>query len=160
MFNGRVGRKAYLLGQTLVFGPLIILSVLFAIFNIILTFAGSADRPHSTEISSPEQIRLAPPSEVPPDMGLMAVQSVANLIFFLVFILCTIWLLIGILPSFSLNVKRLHDFGQSGWWTVLMMIPYVNLIFGLVLVFVPGDKKSNTYGAPAKKQTFRNLLFG
>lgn len=47
--------------------------------------------------------------------------------------------------------RRLNDLDQSGWWGVLMIIPFINFFFGLYLVFAPGTKGSNSFGpAPCK----------
>ena len=50
----------------------------------------------------------------------------------------------GVLQS----IKRLHDFGWSGWWWLLSFVPFINFILGLAMLFVPGDRASNAYGAP------------
>jgi uncharacterized membrane protein YhaH (DUF805 family) len=47
---------------------------------------------------------------------------------------------------FILAIRRLHDFEASGWWSLLGLLPFVNLIFGLVLLFKPGTDGRNTYG--------------
>ncbi|UFH49845.1 DUF805 domain-containing protein [Pseudomonas sp. KNUC1026] len=44
--------------------------------------------------------------------------------------------------------QRVHDLGWSAWTLLLMIIPLVNVIFGLVLVFMPGNKDANRFGAP------------
>jgi uncharacterized membrane protein YhaH (DUF805 family) len=50
--------------------------------------------------------------------------------------------------------RRLNDLDQSGWWGILMIIPFINFFFGLYLVFAPGTKGSNSYGpAPCKNST-------
>jgi uncharacterized membrane protein YhaH (DUF805 family) len=50
--------------------------------------------------------------------------------------------------SFALVIKRLHDYDYNGWWSLLNLIPLVNLIFGLFLLFYPGTKGSNRFGPP------------
>lgn len=45
----------------------------------------------------------------------------------------------------SLYVRRLHDFGLSGWWTVLFLIPYLGALFVLPLFVVPGTKGGNRF---------------
>ena len=45
-------------------------------------------------------------------------------------------------------VKRLHDIGQSRWFAVFAIIPLINLLFFLLLLCVPGVKKTNMYGKP------------
>ncbi|MGW8390374.1 DUF805 domain-containing protein [Pseudoduganella sp. HUAS MS19] len=50
--------------------------------------------------------------------------------------------------------RRLHDMGKSGWLSILAIIPLVQIIVGLWLLFGPGDEGANEYGpAPAKNTT-------
>jgi uncharacterized membrane protein YhaH (DUF805 family) len=51
----------------------------------------------------------------------------------------------GILASFP-QVKRLHDLNMSGWFYWLSLIPLVNLIFGLYMLFARGTVGPNRYG--------------
>src|SRR5262245_9838734 len=46
--------------------------------------------------------------------------------------------------SFLLTIQRCHDFDMSGWLSLLVLIPFVNLIFW----FIPGTKGVNRWGAP------------
>jgi uncharacterized membrane protein YhaH (DUF805 family) len=50
--------------------------------------------------------------------------------------------------------RRLHDLDTSGWMALLMLVPLVNAIFGLWLVFGGGTKGSNRFGpAPSANTT-------
>jgi uncharacterized membrane protein YhaH (DUF805 family) len=42
-----------------------------------------------------------------------------------------------IIPLLALGARRLHDIGRSGWWQLLLMIPFINLCLVLVMLFVP-----------------------
>jgi uncharacterized membrane protein YhaH (DUF805 family) len=44
--------------------------------------------------------------------------------------------------SFMLAIKRSHDFNASGWASLLILLPLVNLIF----LFVPGTDGPNRFG--------------
>jgi uncharacterized membrane protein YhaH (DUF805 family) len=44
------------------------------------------------------------------------------------------------------GVKRLHDFDQSGWLYLLMIVPLVSFIMLLVLLFMSGSSGQNRYG--------------
>ena len=46
-----------------------------------------------------------------------------------------------------LAVLRCHDCNQSGWWSLLLWLPAVNLIVAAVLVCAAGTEGSNAYGA-------------
>lgn len=43
--------------------------------------------------------------------------------------------------------SRLHDMNVTGWVYLVNFIPYVNIIFSLAVLFVPGTKGPNQYGA-------------
>ena len=45
-------------------------------------------------------------------------------------------------------VSRLHDLGWPGWVVLLAFVPLVDVLFFLVLLTVPGQKKTNAYGEP------------
>lgn len=50
--------------------------------------------------------------------------------------------------------RRFHDMGKSGWLSILAIIPLVQIVVGLWLLFGPGDEGANEYGpAPAKNTT-------
>lgn len=44
--------------------------------------------------------------------------------------------------GFTLSIRRAHDFNKSGWWSLLSLVPLVNLLF----LFVPGTDGENSYG--------------
>lgn len=46
--------------------------------------------------------------------------------------------------AFMVAIQRAHDFNSSGWLSLLILVPFVSLIF----LFIPGTKGENTYGAP------------
>lgn len=47
---------------------------------------------------------------------------------------------------FILAIRRLNDLGQPGWWSLLQLIPFVNLIFYLWLIFARGNDGDNAHG--------------
>ena len=50
--------------------------------------------------------------------------------------------------------RRLNDLGKTGWLSLLMLVPLVNIGVGLWLLFGEGDHGSNEYGpAPAPNTT-------
>lgn len=42
--------------------------------------------------------------------------------------------------------RRLNDLDRSGWWLLLNLVPIVNLLLSLYLVFFPGTQGSNNWG--------------
>lgn len=49
--------------------------------------------------------------------------------------------------------RRLHDLDQSGWLSLLVIVPFINFFFGLYLLFAPGTEGSNSYGPAPSKQS-------
>ena len=51
------------------------------------------------------------------------------------------------------GIKRLHDRGKSGWWLLLVLVPWVGPLRALIeLGCLPGDPQDNDYG-PAPGDT-------
>lgn len=44
--------------------------------------------------------------------------------------------------------RRLNDMGRTGWWGLMLLVPLLNLIATLWLVFGKGDDGVNAYGPP------------
>ncbi len=58
--------------------------------------------------------------------------------------------IIGIMISIatlSLIVRRLHDLNKSGWFALILLIPFVNFLFSLYLWLEKGTDGPNQYGA-------------
>ncbi len=47
-----------------------------------------------------------------------------------------------IVPNISLQVRRHHDAGRSGWWTLTSLVP----LWGLILLLYPTKTVGNRYG--------------
>ena len=55
-------------------------------------------------------------------------------------------MLFFILPSLSVLVRRLHDIGLSGWFALLLFLPYVGGIALFVMCVLPTEAGRNKYG--------------
>ena len=53
-----------------------------------------------------------------------------------------------IVISIMLAVQRLHDLDKTGWLYLLILVPLVNIIFGLYMLFARGTQSANRYGNP------------
>lgn len=51
---------------------------------------------------------------------------------------------------FVYAIRRLNDCGRSGWLSLLLMVPFLNLFISLYLMFAPGTEGNNQYGAPPR----------
>ncbi|XHS77905.1 DUF805 domain-containing protein [Burkholderiaceae bacterium UC74_6] len=54
------------------------------------------------------------------------------------------------------GIKRCHDTGASGWWSILTIIPLVSFIWA----FIPGDKGENRFGPPPPPNTLGVRILG
>jgi uncharacterized membrane protein YhaH (DUF805 family) len=52
------------------------------------------------------------------------------------------------IPSLSLYVRRLHDIDRSGWWLLIVMIPFIGFITITFFLILKGNSKTNKYGNP------------
>lgn len=48
------------------------------------------------------------------------------------------------------GIQRLHDFNKSGWHILLVVIPFVNILLVLLLLFGSGTEGPNQYGPPSQ----------
>jgi uncharacterized membrane protein YhaH (DUF805 family) len=50
--------------------------------------------------------------------------------------------------------RRLNDLNRSGWWFLLFLVPIVNLLMAIYMVFFPGSDGDNKFGpAPTSNST-------
>jgi uncharacterized membrane protein YhaH (DUF805 family) len=56
--------------------------------------------------------------------------------------------------QFLLTIQRCHDFNTSGWVSLLILVPLVNLLFWLI----PGTPGANRFGPPAPPNTAGVIL--
>ena len=71
-------------------------------------------------------------------IGLVLPPNGGPTIMGLVFIVCAV-------PLFSCFVRRLHDFGASGWRSLVMCVPIVHVLC-IYWAMKPGDYQENDYG--------------
>ena len=58
-----------------------------------------------------------------------------------------------IVPSISVNVRRLHDIDRSGWWLLLIFAVIVGWIVLLVFGMMDSQPGVNRFGANPKSNT-------
>ena len=69
----------------------------------------------------------------------MIASSIISLIAFII----SIPIAIGM---FSITIRRLHDIGQTGWLSLLLFIPLVNLALIIYLLIAESSVTPNKYG--------------
>ena len=66
------------------------------------------------------------------------------------YVLILIYVLAILLPSYAVTVRRLHDTGKSGWWLLLMFVPFGNIIL-LIFCLIDSTPGPNQYGENPKR---------
>lgn len=82
-------------------------------------------------------------------------KSAANVVLLLIITPAYIALIVYF---FSLAKRRLNDINLSGWFVLVGLIPIVNFIFGLVLMFWPGTPAINRFGPMPSRNNSGVLL--
>ena len=79
------------------------------------------------------------------DAFAMSGEGLVLMLAFLIIIVMTV-------SSIMLSIRRLHDCDKSGYWYFLALVPIVNLVLWLYLLFQPGTAGENKYGPDPLKQ--------
>jgi uncharacterized membrane protein YhaH (DUF805 family) len=58
-----------------------------------------------------------------------------------------LFILVCLLPSIAVVIRRLHDTDHSGWWLLTLFIPIVHLYLLYLVWFAKGTDGANRYGA-------------
>lgn len=69
----------------------------------------------------------------------MFILSLGWLAFLVVIALATV-------AQWMVLIRRLHDLNLSGWWSLLYLVPYVDIIFCLYVLFAKGTDGPNRFG--------------
>ncbi|WP_296279711.1 DUF805 domain-containing protein [uncultured Acinetobacter sp.] len=60
--------------------------------------------------------------------------------------------------TFVFTIRRLHDKNQSGWLSLVMLVPFINFFFLVYLCCAKGDEGTNNYGAPRVTKAWEKVL--
>ena len=60
-----------------------------------------------------------------------------------------------VVSDLAVTAQRFRDIGCTGWAALLILIPYVDFIVWIVLMFIPGTRGENKYG-PDLLETHNN----
>lgn len=60
-----------------------------------------------------------------------------------------VWLALA-LPLIAVTIRRLHDTDRSGWWLLLMLVPFAGLAV-LVFMLLPSTSGDNRFGKPVPR---------
>jgi len=88
--------------------------------------------------------------------GLLAIVIGGALAFQIAMAIFFIYILLSVIPSLAVTVRRMHDLGKSGWNVLISFIPLVGPIWFLVLLATEGEHGENYYG-PDPKSTIEEI---
>lgn len=54
--------------------------------------------------------------------------------------------MVMLIPSLALLVRRIHDTGKDGLWILMLLVPFVNIIFFFIWTLSPSEPHSNKWG--------------
>lgn len=86
--------------------------------------------------------------------GISAMQEQAMAGGVLLLVLQGVLLVVVVLFS----IRRFHDMNATGWWSVLIVVPLVQFIAGLVLLFKGGSMGANNFGPPRITRVWEKVL--
>jgi len=88
-------------------------------------------------------------------LGKPGMQSAATIVSLAIIIILAIVSVVGffaaLIGHFSVTIRRLHDQGEPGIKYLLTFIPFVGVIFWLLLVFTRGNDYENDYGPDPRR---------
>lgn len=61
-----------------------------------------------------------------------------------------IFLLLVLLPSLAVTIRRLHDSNRSGWWWFITFVPVVGSLILLIFTLLDGTAGPNRFGPDPK----------
>lgn len=73
-------------------------------------------------------------------VGLIIVDTVSGLL-----AINVLYAIVVIIPELAISVRRLHDIGKSGWWMLLLLVPFIGPIV-LLVWFCQKSVGDNQYG--------------
>ncbi len=55
-----------------------------------------------------------------------------------------------IVPALAAAVRRLHDTGRSGWWYLIILLPFFGSLILFIFLVLDSDRQPNTWGRSPK----------
>ena len=74
--------------------------------------------------------------------------------YYLISSLVSLWSLGTLVPSIAVAVRRLHDTGHSGWFYLLVLIPFVGAIILIIFFASATSLNAERYGPPTAQGSF------
>lgn len=90
------------------------------------------------------------PIDLPVDSGSAPVPGAVPVVSGAALTISIVIGLISLVVGIIFAIRRCHDIDISGWWNLLIAIPFVNLFYGLFLTVKAGTQGANRFG-PARE---------
>ena len=58
------------------------------------------------------------------------------------------------IPNLAVTIRRLHDTGRSGWWLLIVFIPFIGGLILFVFMLLDSQSEPNQWGAPPYGSTW------
>ncbi len=84
---------------------------------------------------------------------------ILGLLFEPLFFIAFIYVLLVIVPSLSVTVRRLHDIDLSGWWVLIKFVPYLGELALFVMTCIDSTYGSNRFGENPKGRGMEEKAF-
>jgi uncharacterized membrane protein YhaH (DUF805 family) len=79
-------------------------------------------------------------------LAAMLAASSGESFFYMLLVLLVMTIIPLLWASFAVVVKRCHDLNRSGWWSLLLLVPYLGVLVVVVLGLMRGTPGQNEYG--------------
>ena len=72
-------------------------------------------------------------------------------------LICVVILIVSIIPSIAILVRRLHDSGKSGLWYFLILIPYIGALIIFIFTLLSSKIEDNKYRGTQKVKKIKDV---
>lgn len=83
-----------------------------------------------------------------------AIGAVALLFDSTGYVVTSLVALVFVLPNLAVAVRRLHDVGRSGFWLLLVFIPFIGALILLAFLLLDSQSEPNKWGSPPYGSTY------
>jgi uncharacterized membrane protein YhaH (DUF805 family) len=83
-----------------------------------------------------------------------AIGAVALLFDSTGYVVTSLVALVFVLPNLAVTVRRLHDVGRSGFWLLLVFIPFIGALILLAFLLLDSQSEPNKWGSPPYGSTY------
>ena len=67
-------------------------------------------------------------------------------------------MLVSFVISMIFFIRRLHDINMSGWFSLLIIIPFINILFGIFVFSKKGTEGTNRFGPKRITATWEKVV--